>query len=536
MKRQILASFLLTAGGPAWAQDSTATPPVHSAPLIEVGWTARHVSGNLHRYLQYATSPEGFYLREFSYDPWALDFSTAGSFLVRTPGEDDYLAAGDMKFFHGRTWLAANARRNKFFDPDPTVLDKSQRTVLEGYARQKFGNDFSVALNAWRDEEDQYFPAPADALRQRTYNFTGEAGGSFLGGFGQLTFTNWRYFDRTNVLPDTDVKLYGVSYARELFPNMNVEGSFFRSDIKPSGGVKNKVETVGVNASWDLSDATTALFQYRRERLDLPTVQNAYVRDRGYGRGSLIHRWKGWQGEFSYRQMDIERVRADRTYVDTPTTHTFEGRLSGRISDNVRMTLRGVRETLDGKYGMTTDDPRALYWRNRVYGQLAFDATMENSNAYLQLTYNEDRNDPRHSKVRNRVLTIGGSTQPSANLDLYAEATNDSWTGRTNDQNNPNLNEYFPDAGMWVIGANVNVNPDLWWNLNYSEFFNDNANPLALPAGNVRGRFLTAGVHYRAKAGYEIGLSFAPWKYTDNLYAQTGYESTLITLSANVKF
>ena len=57
------------------------------------------------------------------------------------------------------------------------------------------------------------------------------------------------------------------------------------------------------------------------------------------------------------------------------------------------MTARAVRETLDGKFGMLTDDARSLYWRNRVYGQINLDASTDTTNAYLVFTFNEKRND-----------------------------------------------------------------------------------------------------------------------------------------------
>lgn len=486
--------------------------------------------------MRYGTPPNGLYLRGLSFEPWTSDMRTTGSLWLRDGGEADYLAAGRLDFNFGRTRVAVSDRRNQFFDPSPVVIAKSQREVSDFYARQAFGRDFSVAIKGERTQEDSFYEPPKDQLRQRTYTWTGEAGGRVAGGFGSLQLSDWHYYDRTNILPDNHVQMWGVNYGRQFGSRLSAQANYFHSTIKPSKGVDNDISTFGLTADYDLSDDTLALFQYRREHLNLPTVQNAYVRDRGFVRGSIIHHFSGWDGELSYRRMDLERVNADHTFVDAPTFHTFEGRVSGRLSPSVRMTARAVRETLDGHFGMQTDDNRSLYWRNRLYGQLNFDASTDTTNAYVHFNFNEKRNDGRDTRVRDQSITWGASAQPRPNFDLYFEATTDTWSAKTADPNTQDLGQYFPDSSVYVLGSNLTLNPSTYATLNYTEFVTDNPNPLGLPQGNVRGRFFTTGFHYRGKEGYEIGLSFVPWKFTDKVFSQWGYDSTLITVSANVKF
>jgi len=548
--RQILTGILLAAGACAFAQDTDAsktatsdsqaaeqpTQPSTPKPVIDVAWSNRHVSGDFHNYMRYGTPPNGPYLRGLTFDDWTEDFRNSGFLWLRTPGEPDYLAMARLDFNYGRTWFSFGDRRNKFYDPTPVVIDKSQREIGDFYARQALSRNLSIALRGVKDQQDEFFEPPQDSFRQRTYTWSGDAGGQIAGGSGSLQFTDWHYFDRTNVLPDTRVQMWGATYGRQLTNRLNAEASYYHSTLKPSGGAGNNVSAVGVTADYDIDDNTLALFQYRREHLHLPTVQNAFVRDRGYVRGSVVHHFGGWNTEVSYRRMDLERVNAGHTFVDAPTFHTFEGRVSGKLSPSVRMTARAVRETLDGRFGMQTSDNRALYWRNRLYGQVAFDATSDPNDLYLIFTFNEKRNDPRDSRVRDQSVTLGASTLVRPGFDLYFEATNDTWSARTSDPNNPNLGEFFPDSSVYVLGTNLTFNPLAYATINYTEFFTDNPNPLGLAQGNVRAQFLTTGFHVRSKQGYELGLSLVPWKFTDKLFNQWGYDSTLITLSANVKF
>ena len=177
---------------------------------------------------------------------------------LRDIGESDYVASGRLDLNYGRAMLAASDRLNKFFDPTPTVIRKSDREVSDFYARQAFGRDFSVAVKGSKEQQDQFYEAPKDSLRQRTYSWTGEAGGKVAGGYASLNFSDWRYFDRTNVSSDNKVKLWGVTYARQLASNFNVEGNYFRSTLKPKGGVSNNVQTVGLTADWDITTARWA--------------------------------------------------------------------------------------------------------------------------------------------------------------------------------------------------------------------------------------------------------------------------------------
>ena len=549
-QRQILASLILAAGACAYGQSTDASQKPEDAqkeeqqpsvpptpkPVLDVAWSNRTTSGNFHNYMRYGTPPNGPYLRGLSFDSWTADMRSIGSLWLRDVGEPDYYTSGRFDFNYGKTWVSLGNRRNQFYDPTPVVIRKSSREDSDFYARQAFGPNLSVAIKGQKDQQDEFFEPPKDAFRQRTYTWTGEASGQILGGYAALQFNDWHYFDRTQVLPDDRVQMWGVSYARNLTNRLNAQANYYHSTLKPSGGANNNVSAVNASATYDLNDDTTALFQYRREHLHLPTVQNAFVRDRGFVRGSVIHHWGMWDGEVSYRRMDLERVNADHTFVDAPTFHTFEGRVSGRLSPSARLTVRAVRETLDGDFGMQTSDNRPLYWRNRVYGQANLDFATDTSDAYLLFTLNEKRNDARDSRVRDQSFTFGASTQPRPNFDLYFEATNDTWSARTSDPNNPNLGAFFPDSSVWVLGTNVTIDPASYATLNYTEFTTDNPNPLGLPQGNVTGRFFTTGYHWRSKAGYEIGFSFVPWKFTDKVFNQWGYDSTLITLSANVKF
>ena len=201
--RQILTGLLLAMGTCVYAQTTDQTPPQEptsqdaassqeeappkpaiAAPILDVGCTAWKVSGNRHKYLQYATPPKGLDLRSLSYDPYSLDYRGMASFLVETPDQPDFLARGMARLNYGRTSVALFDRRNKFFDPTPTVVPRSQREIGGVYARQFLTHDLSVAVRGQKDQQDAFFEAPAQSLRQRTYTWTGTASGQVAGGFG----------------------------------------------------------------------------------------------------------------------------------------------------------------------------------------------------------------------------------------------------------------------------------------------------------------------------------------------------------------
>jgi hypothetical protein len=511
----------------------TATEP--AKPRIQLGWSGWNLKGNAHKFRQYATPAEGFFVREVGYDWWQGAMRDGAGFYFLTPGEEDYRGRASLSLRNGATRIVADTDRARFFDRTPILIGGSQRQASEGYIRHDITPDLSLTFRARMDQEDHNFEPPKDPLRQRTRMWNLSAAGSLGAGFADLSYTDWRYFDRTNVLPDTEMQRWGVSYTHPLTPNANITGSFVRNTIRQTGS-DNTVEGWSLNGDWDVNDSTAFIFDARRENLDLPSVTNAYVRKRSLARGRIIHRMGAWTAQLGYGRFDFERVRGDQLFVDVPKWHTFDARLSGRLSPSVRMTARVARHTMDGSAQMLTLDPRALYWDERAFGEVKFDLSRELFNGYLVYSFRENKNDVRDTQVRNHSLTVGGSWQAAPQLEVFFEGTNDMWSAKSGDPENPNLDQFFGDGTAFTIGGNWAINPQAYASASFTHLGSRNDNPLGVLDANIRASFVTASFNYRLPSGMEVGLTFAPWRYSDRSFSAMGYNSFLINLVGNVRF
>jgi hypothetical protein len=553
-KREIATGLLILAIATVFGQQTTPPPDqakpdekkdeqttkATEAPKISLDLGASHwgISGNENKFRQYATPPKGFFIRSLSYAPTYLDRHDA--YLdIKAPWQDDYRLDGTVRLNNGTTYLNATDHRNRFFNPDPSLLEGNERHITAGAVRQKITPGFGLSFSSRLDQQDGRFPAPLDPMHQRTRIWNASAKGSlWRDGFVDLSYTDWRYWDRTNILPDTDMQTWSAGLMHQFGDNFSLNGTYSRSMIhQPSIGDTNKIEAWSAGGNYLLGDSTTIIGEIRNEKLTLPTVENAYDRSRQLTRGRIVHSFgAGWSGQFGYSRLALERVNDAHTFVDVPKWHTFDAQFSGRLSPSLRLTARGSRATMDGSASMETEDPRALYWRNRWSTEVKLDATGELMSGYVVFGLHDDRNDVRDVHVRNQSLTFGGTFQVKPEVELYFESSYELWSGVTSDPLNPDLNQFFPDGTTFTVGSNWTINDKAYATANYTLFNTSNDNPLGLPGGNVRGSQLTAAFHYKTPAGYELGLTFAPWAYSDRLYANRGYNTGLIQVTAKARF
>jgi hypothetical protein len=328
----------------------------------------------------------------------------------------------------------------------------------------------------------------------------------------------------------------GVS--QDIGDRLSLHGSYTNARIRQNQfDTTNRVEGWNFGGQFAISDSTMLFGEFRNEKLNLPTVENAYVRNRDLAKGRLVQRFGGgWTGQLGYSRLAIERVNATQTFVDVPVWHNFDLQVSGRIAPSLRVTAKGTRSTMEGGAGMETEDSRALYWRNRWSGQVRLDASGELINGYASFSIHDDRNDVRDVRVRNQNITFGAAFQAKPELELYFESSTDLWSGTTSDPLATDLNAFFPDGTTFTLGANWTINDRAYATANYSLFNTFNDNPLGLPAGNIRGNFFTGSFNYKTPLGFEVGLTFAPWHYSDRLYPDLGYTTGMVQLSARGRF
>lgn len=523
--------------------DDKADAPAKAAPnwpYLSVGWSDWRLNGNEHKFLQYATPPRGFYLGQLLWEPYSSDGRHWGVFDLRTPGQDDYRVNGRVQLFNGSFNGEFSDSRSKFFATTPQIVDESQHEITEAYLKQKIGQNFAITFRNRFDQKEYYEQAPTDPENQRTRYWDVAARGSIgANGFLDLNYSDIRYWDRTQVEPDSDTRRISATYRHELTDNLSLEGSYSHSTIDQDGLSQSKIDSWRLGGRWAPTQSTSVLLNFRQDKLNLPNVQNAYDRARTSWDARVVQNLtRGWSGQLGYSQLDLERYRGDQTYVDVPRIHTFDGRVSGPINPDFRFTLKALRQTLDGQAVMTdihkTD---TAYFRNRWKVQAKVDTTSEFINTYFVYTYNVNENDVRGLNIGDTGWTVGASWQAKPNLDFYAEFSTDRWSASSaNSRTADTIGGYWPDGSTWTMGANYVVNKKVSLAAGYTAVVTRNANLLLLPDGNIHGNYFNGTLTYKDPHGWDVVVSYAPFGYHDQVYDLMNYASGLISISANTKF
>ncbi len=504
---------------------------------IEVGFSHWSLDGNSNKFRQYATPPRSLFLRSIRYTPTFKSLSSdAGQFVLKGLGEDDYRAAGNLDTLFGRARFEFNASRNRFYEPTHFLVGESKREVEEGAFKYLLTNDFALSLRYRMDRQDRIFESPRLPYYQRTRYWDAVAEGKIGDAQLSLGYADWRYFDRTDIRPDTFVKRWNARYLWESNSKFGLEGGIARFSVKQPGRPSADVETLALNADWAISAVTDLSLQLRRDKLDLPVVQNAWVRERRIGVANLTHRWRGWNINLGFRQQESERLRKDQTFVDTPRWRTFEVRLSGRVAPQWRLTLRGSTQHLTHPPTMVTTDPRQLFWDDRRFAQLKLEGGSPLLNGYLILTHRRWDNDIRAVELTTNSLTLGGSWQASKRLNLFAEYAYEAWKAKSEMTQFPTLDNFVPNSRATTIGLSWVIDKRTFLSAAFTEFVTNNDNPLLLRDGNYRGRFLTTSLRYRFPAGYEVALTVAPWRYRDRVVDLMDYDATVVMVSGSARF
>ncbi|GBC96674.1 hypothetical protein HRbin16_02483 [bacterium HR16] len=529
---------------PPSEQETQAPPEAPEAPLppppkpvsIDLGWSWWNVDGNLAKFRQYATPPNGRFIRELRY---ISPFWRTGDNLrlqLWSPTEDDYRLESNLSFGFGTTRIEAWTTRNRFITPVPDILPTSERSVTESFFKQSLTPDFAVFVRYRQDGQNHYLESPRTPLLQNTRYWDAVAEGKLGNGQLSIGYTDWRYFDRTNTFPDTSMERWHARYLWEINPSLAVEGTFARMDLRQQNRPSSKMETLNLASDLMLGTATELALSFRQDRIALPVVQNATVQERRSTSALLIHRWSQWSLQVGVREREAERVRADRSFVDVPRWWTVEGRLWGRLSKQLRLTVRGWDERLNDPPAMLTADPRSLYWDNRRFAQVKLDGGTPAFNGYITYTYRRWANGARAVALNLNGITLGGTWTPRDDFSLFAEYSSEAWTARSEVTQSPTLDNFVPNSRVSTVGFNWNINSRATISASYTNFVTDNDNPLLLRDGNTEGRFFTANLSYRLPSDYELTLTIAPWSYRDEVVSLMDYDTHLVLLSLSGRF
>ncbi len=502
--------------------------------LTDFGWAEWGLVGSERKFRQYATPPTGWFLRELRYAP-VMNRADA-SMTLKSIGQPDFSADGRVALAYGGTIWEGLVTRNKFFEPTPAFIQESQRAVDRFTIRQSITPDFAVSIKYRKDEERQFFEPPRNPENQNIRYEDVMAAGRLGNGFLNLTLANWRYEDNLHSLPDAVGKSVNVGYLWEATPKVSLETQLSRLWLQQSDVPASRMDTIAVNGDVSLTPMTDVEMQWRSRHIDMPNTQSAWVREQRTGSLKVAHRWRGWTGQVGLKVLEAERIRGDQSYVDVPQWQTWEGKLTGRLNRNLRMTARGSRQILSNQPTMITNDPSSLYWNQRDLLQLKLDGGGTEANGYMTYSYRQWHNGGRGVDLTTHEMTLGGDWQVQPALNVYSELSYNLWSGSSPATDFPTFNLFMPNSRIFVLGMNWNINERTFLSFSYSDTTTMNENPLYLPNGNIHGSYVTITGRYILPNRGELGLVIAPWYYSDTVTNALNYNAATVLLTATARF
>ncbi len=524
----------LPAGAPSQAAKKPLPPP-HLT--LGVGWANWNLDGNEHKFRQYATPPQGIFLNELRYVPSLHHDTHTGLISLKGFGEDDFRLDGNLALFNGNTKIEGWLTRNKFFDTTPVVIDPSDRRIQEVAIKQHVAPGFSLSARYRMDEQNQSFDPPSQPLHQRTRYSDVNAEGKVGPGFLSVGFADWRYFDRTQVLPDNTVQRVNLNYLWQAHARLAVEGGYSQYAIwQQNGRPKSTVDTLAFSGDLALASATDMELTFKRDRRDLSVVQNGFLRDVRSGGLTLVHRWPKWSVQLGFQGREAERVRGDQSFVDTPHWFIFNGKLLGRLSKETRLSIKGSTQTLSRVPPAITNDTRSLFFDSKTDVQVKIDAGAEYVSAYVVGAYRRFDNSARGVLIQNKSMVAGGTWQIDPRLNSFIEISFDNWNAVNDVSLFPVIENFAANGRTFVFGLNWATNQRTYMSATVTDSATTNDNPLLLRDGNTSSTYFTLNVHHRLPAGHEVGLIFSPWRYRDRVVSAMSYDTAVIMATASAKF
>jgi hypothetical protein len=508
----------------------------NSSLLVEPGYGDWGLRGNQTKFREYATPPHGFFLRDLRYAPLLKSPSENAFFELRGIGQDDYLASARGAWDYGATRAYGFLSRSRFFDPTPGVIPASTWQSSGVDVRRNITHDFSLSFQERTNSQQLNFALPYPRLDQNTDFWSAAAAGKLGRGYARLDFWNYHYADETGTLLNFDAQKVGLSYLWTPVKAVSIEAAAAHVNVRQPNAPSSHVDTLSLGGDFALGGATDLAVLLQRRQVGTLTVQNAYDRNQNQGFFSLSHRFYSWRAQVALTLQNDDRVNGTQTYVDVPKWSTVEGRLSGRLTRNWRLSLRGYTQSLSDPPASALTDPRTLYWTNRNFAEAKLEGGTENVNGYATYTYRVDRNYERSADVTTEQYTLGGSWQINPSLNLFAEYHHENWTGRTDSALFPALNNYLPDSDTGMVELNWYLGRRAYVAFSYTGFATYNDNPLLLQDGNTRGSFFTINTHYKFSAGYELGLLVSPWTYRDSVTGALNYDATVLMVTGTARF
>lgn len=531
--RRIATIAFMAVGAAAMAQDA---PPAEDAPAqestpkynsITLSYTHTKLSGDSRQANRFGQLPDGFSVSELLFHSPFLGDGPAVNFTWRgLPGDDTWFG-GSYVTANGLTNLKASGLRRGYYQVPITPTDQSQDKVAELSLQQSLAPNLGAYLTFRKANRSQHPAAPLDVRR----NSAETHGAGIAGQFGSSNFdvsaSQTRFTTPDHVVPNTVTTNLSGNYSVELAPTFSLMAGGSWSKIHRVGGTDGTVRSLGFAGVMGLSDSSLLHFDLSQQDISVPGISTGYDRKRLSIGTRLVTRWNGWAFQAGYRHKESEHVRADHTYVDVPKWDTFDFRASGRLTDDLRMTVRGTWDNLLSSTVPGTDDIHQLLWDDKVMGQVKVDGGNETTTGYFMYTYRFRQNKQRSVEIGWHNFAAGFSSILSPSVTGYVEASYDVFrAGGEIEGTSETLRDYFPDS--------LNATLGLDWARSDKDSFSASLNMFG--TNNVRGNQITLSYRRDISADQSFQLTVAPWQYVDRLYGQTGYNATIMSLSYKVKF
>ncbi len=234
---------------------------------------------------------------------------------------------------------------------------------------------------------------------------------------------------------------------------------------------------------------------------------------------------------------DDDRVESTQTYVNVPKWSTLEGRISGRVLADNRITIRGYTQSLFDPPTFNTMDPTNLYYTSRNFVEGRLEGGRDELTYYLVYNFQDYRDASRDTDVQSSQYTAGAIWQMANSLNVFGEYHHEGWSGHSGSISGyPNIGDYMPTTNTGIVQIIYNANKRMYISVTYTGFGTRNNNPLLLQDGNTAGSFVTINGHYRFPKGYELGFTVAPWTYHDNVVSSLNYSATVLMITGSARY
>lgn len=526
----LLALALL--GAMAMAQDApepVEEPEETPAPKLNkltLRYAALDISGNRSTARKIGSPANGLAIEELSYLRPGNDLLPFIRLTLRDTPDRDYSFGANLILPGGATQFSVSSNHRRYQKDAVTPTGDSDDYFTTAEISHNHGNTgaFVSYLNSERDIQPER-PRPSrypntQRIAAGIQTQSGPVNASF-------TASQTRTTDRSNLIPRSVQQVYGAQLAGDLGPNISLLGVATHTRVSQSALEDSKMNSLSLSGVVDLWNRTSLRLDLSRQDLDLPNVESSFDRQR-FSTGAQLNTYvAGWGVQLGYRHRESERVRRDRTAVDVPSWDTYEARLSRRLSDQLRVSVKGSWDDLRDSYVSGTRDTRQLTFDDRIRGQAKIDYTHDTTSLYAIYNYQFRQNRVRDVALSLHNFAFGASQQVSEPLSVYGELSFDSFAGgnrvlATEGQ----LEEFFPNS----------MNASAGFSLTMDSVSTLSAAVNGFSTNNVWGAQFSASYTRQFADDRSFELSISPWTTRDRLLHENSFRSTLVTLKYSLKF